>query len=368
MKKIGLTHKRIIRFLLLAGILLALGAGFVYRASAHPDASTASSAALTGNIALYFSRPQGLNGARTGGPDQYVARSIENATCCIDIAVYDLDLLSIARALVRAAQRGVTVRIVTDSDNVGGEAIAMLQGVGVPIVGDRRSALMHDKFIVLDRLQLWAGSMNLTVNDAYLNDNNFFQIDSPALAEVFEGEFEEMFTHHLFGAGPAGESGGPVSLGDGCTVQPFFAPDDSPAGALIARIQSARHSIHFMAFSFTSQDISAALQSARNRGVSVQGVVERTQAESNQGAQFFPLRSAGMDIRMDGNPRNMHHKVMLFDGETIVTGSYNFTASAENNNDEDMMIFLCPSAAAQFEMEFRHVFASGASTADISRN
>jgi phosphatidylserine/phosphatidylglycerophosphate/cardiolipin synthase-like enzyme len=251
----------------------------------------------------------------------------------------------------------MTVRLVTDSDNQQGEAIEMLQGVGVPIVGDRRSALMHDKFLVIDHAQVWAGSMNLTTNDAYLNDNNFLRFDSPALAAVFEAEFYEMFTTFTFGAGTPAAKHDPIPLSQGCTVQPWFAPDDAPARAVIAAIGAARRRIHFLAFSFTAGDIGAALIAAGHRGLEVRGVAERMQANSNQGAQAWVLGAAGLDARLDGNPRNMHHKVMIFDGETVLAGSYNFTASAEHNNDEDMLILRCPPVADLFEREYRRVYA-----------
>jgi phosphatidylserine/phosphatidylglycerophosphate/cardiolipin synthase-like enzyme len=358
MTKPGLIHRRIARLLLLAGILLALGIGFAFRM--RPESAIAEAPALApGALMLLFSRPYAAQGKYSGGPDEYLVLAIDDAACCVDVAVYDLNLPDVARALIRALHRGVKVRIVMDTDNDHGEAVEMLRGAGVPIAGDQRTALMHDKFVVLDHNQVWAGSMNLTSNDAYLNDNNFFRILSPELAVPFEREFDEMFTRHIFGSGAAGESGAPVLLEGGCSVQPLFAPDDSPAGAVIGRLLAAQRSIHLMAFSFTSQEIAAAVQAAAQRGVEVKGVVERTQAASNAGAQYKPLRDAGLNMLLDGNPRNMHHKVMVLDGQTVIAGSYNFTASAEHNNDEDLLIFVCPPAAAAFETEFRRVYALG---------
>jgi phosphatidylserine/phosphatidylglycerophosphate/cardiolipin synthase-like enzyme len=287
--------------------------------------------------------------------------SIDSAECCVDIASYDLDLLSVARALARANARGVAVRLVTDSDNWNSEALDLLRGEGIPAVGDERDALMHDKFVVIDRKEIWAGSMNLTDNDAYLNDNNFLRINSPALAAIFEAEFEEMFTSREFGtASPAGTPAPEISIG-GVPVETLFAPDDHPLARIVELIHGARRSIHFLAFSFTSDEISAALQASARGGADVEGVVESSQAKSNTGAEYLPLLGAGLDVRLDGNPRNMHHKVLIIDGETVVTGSYNFTDSAETKNDEDLLILRDPHLAEEFEKEFRRIFQMASS-------
>jgi phosphatidylserine/phosphatidylglycerophosphate/cardiolipin synthase-like enzyme len=357
MKPFAVDRKLVARLLLITGMIAILTFAVAYRSLDRPAAIPPFPSTF-GSIELLFSHPQSVS-TQESGPDQAVVSSVENASCCIDIAVYDLDLLSIARALARAVHRGVAVRLVTDSDNLHGEAIAMLQGMGVPIIGDRRSALMHDKFIVIDHAHVWVGSMNLTFNDAYLNDNNFFRMDSTELAGVFENEFEEMFTRRQFGAGDPTKMIQPIRLASGCTVQAYFSPEDAPARVLLRQIQLARTSIHVLAFSFTSSEIGAALQSAFHRGVEVRGVMERTQVNSNASAQYLPLRNAGIQMRLDGNPKNMHHKVMILDGRVVVAGSYNFTASAEHNNDEDMLIFECPPIVSPFENEFQRVFSLG---------
>jgi phosphatidylserine/phosphatidylglycerophosphate/cardiolipin synthase-like enzyme len=66
-----------------------------------------------------------------------------------------------------------------------------------------------------------------------------------------------------------------------------------------------------------------------------------------------------LDIRLDGNSRNMHHKVILIDGYTVVVGSYNFSNSAENTNDENVLVFHDERIASQFMREFERVFSDG---------
>jgi phosphatidylserine/phosphatidylglycerophosphate/cardiolipin synthase-like enzyme len=309
-----------------------------------------------GEADVWFSRPQEFDGRYAGGPDEVLVRAIDAARCCVDAAVYDFDLLSVARALTRATSRGLTVRIVTDSDNADNEAIGLMRGEGIPVVGDGREALMHDKFVVVDRREIWAGSMNLTVNDAYRNDNNFLHLRSAELGVIFTAEFEEMFLGKFFGANsPRGAPAASVDTGAG-PVQALFAPEDQVARHVIELIRGARKSIHFLAFSFTSAQITAALLERVAGGVAVSGVVETSQAKSNSGAQWDALRKGGAAVVLDANPRNMHHKVIVIDGEIVITGSYNFTESAENKNDEDMLIVWNAGWAEVFEKEFHRIY------------
>lgn len=360
-----MNHKRrflliAYRSILLAGIFLSLGWGLVHR-EVPAAAAPVPTAASQGPITVYFSRPLEFYGTLAGGPDEDLAAAIDAAQCCVDLAVYDIDLMSVAQALLRAGQRGVTVRVVTDTDNEKNAAVNLLRARGIPIRGDQREALMHDKFVIIDGREVWAGSMNLTENCAYRNDNNLVRIQSQPAAAVFAAEFEEMFTGGKFGASsPKGAPAAAVNPGTG-PAEILFAPEDEVLQSVLEEISSADVSIHFLAFSFTSDEIGAALRERSENGVSVQGVFETMQVKSNKGAEFQTLLDAGLDVRLDANPRNMHHKVIILDGDTVITGSYNFTASAESKNDEDLLIFHNPWLAAEFEREFRRIFSMASS-------
>lgn len=342
------------RLLLIAGVCFTLGWGIRNHEAPAPPAGPASPG--DGAISVFFSNPPAFTGEFTDGPDADLVASIDTAQSSIDIAVYDLDLLSVARALLRARERGVAVRVVTNSDNWTSEANDLLRSVGIPYVGDQRGALMHDKFVVIDGETVWAGSMNLTENDAYRNDNNFLRIRSIPLAAVFAREFEEMFVQKRFGPSSPKDVPAPAMDVDGVDLEAYFAPEDHPAQFLIKALGGATRSIDFLAFSFTADDISAELQQKAGEGVKVRGVCETTQAHSNTGAECPVLQHAGLDVRLDGNPRNMHDKVMIIDESIVVTGSYNFTASAETQNDEDMLILRSPWIAARMETEFGRIY------------
>ncbi|HSB88521.1 MAG TPA: phospholipase D-like domain-containing protein [Anaerolineales bacterium] len=293
--------------------------------------------------------------ALRGGPDAAVAQSIDAAERSVDMAMYELNLWSIRDALLRADERGVGVRLVMERDNMGAPEVEALTAAGIPVVGDTDEGLMHDKFVVIDGAVVWTGSMNLTVSDAYYNDNNLIRLDDPDLASAYTAEFDEMFTDGRFG--PLSPRGSGVHTADG-RVEVAFSPDDGVAARLLALLPTATTSLEVMAFSFTSDDLADALLERAAAGVRVRVVLDEDQAR-NLGSVYGRLRDAGLDVRLDGSPDKMHNKVMILDGETVVTGSYNFSRSAEVFNDENLVILYDPEIAGAFEDEFERIFEAG---------
>lgn len=292
-----------------------------------------------------------------GGPDDSLAAALDTSRYSVDVAVFRLDLWSIRDALLRAHRRGVVVRVVTDSDNLPEDEIVELQAGGIPVVGDHDDPLMHHKFVVVDRLEVWTGSMNLTVNGAYRNNNNLVRIRSRQLAEDYTREFEEMFLDGRFGSASRRDTPHPRLEVGGFQLEAFFSPDDSPAARIVEVLHGARESIDFMAYSLTLNAIGEALLERAATGVRVRGVIERNQA-TNQGSEYQPLRDAGLDVRLDNNPGNMHHKVIIIDGSIVITGSYNFSRSAEELNDENLLILHTTDLASQYLIEFEQIFGT----------
>lgn len=307
---------------------------------------------------VYFTDPNSAAAADlSGGPDEPLADAIGQAKISLDVAVYDLDLWNIRNALIAAHQRGVAVRVVTDSDYIDNPEVEEIKDAGIPVLGDRREGLMHNKFVVIDRLEVWSGSMNYTVNDAYKNNNHVIRIRSSRLAEDYTTEFEEMFVDDLFGANDRPDTPYPSVTVEGTRIEVFFSPDDKPARRIVELVDGAQESVYFMAFSFTSNDIGEAMRARAAEGVTVAGVFEETQVASNTGDEYEPMRAAGLDVRLDGNNRNMHHKVIIIDRRIVILGSYNFSASAETKNDENLLVIDNPVIAALYLAEYERVFA-----------
>jgi phosphatidylserine/phosphatidylglycerophosphate/cardiolipin synthase-like enzyme len=305
---------------------------------------------------IYFSDPTGPNAdTQRDGPDAALAAAIDGARVSVDAALYDLNLWSIRDALIDAHHRGVVVRIVAESDNLDRDEMEELVEAGIEVLGDRRESLMHNKFVVIDRYEVWTGSMNFTLNGAYHNDNHLIRIRSSRLAEDFRSEFEEMFLLDLFGDTFIANTPFPLINIDGTPIEVFFSPDDGTQSRLVELIDQAEESIRLLAFAFTADPIAEALLDAHRRGVDVVGVVETSQA-SGTGGDFFRLADAGMALELDGNPENMHHKAIIIDGEIVVLGSYNFSRSAEERNDENTLIIHNSDIADHFLSEFERIY------------
>ena len=311
-------------------------------------------------ITVLFSDPfSPLAAQRAGGPDEPLAEAIRNAQASVDIAIYNLSLPSIIEALSEAHTRGVAVRMVTDSTAMNESARLAIEDAGIPVVGDQRSGLMHNKFIIIDGQEVWTGSLNLTPTAAYNDNNNLIRLISPELAASYAHEFEEMFTRGEFG--PTSTADTPYRQVDvgGTLVEVYFSPEDNPIDRILPLVAGAQGSIHFMAYSFTSDELGDIMLERFRRGVEVRGVMDAQQVGSNIGTEYPRLADAGVPVRIDGISGLMHHKVIIIDSEIIVTGSYNFSASAENTNDENVLILFSSDLGAQFEAEFERVFSQG---------
>ena len=123
---------------------------------------------------------------------------------------------------------------------------------------------------------------------------------------------------------------------------------------IVSALRSAENEIVLMAFSLTSDAIGDALIEQAERGIEVRGVLERTQA-NNPGSEYNRLVEAGLDVYLDANPDNMHHKAMVIDGETVLTGSYNFSRAASEVNDENTLLIQDRQVAADFLLEFERL-------------
>ncbi len=311
---------------------------------------------------LYFTQPErtaGLDDPTGGIPDQIIA-TIDAAQDRIDLAIYEFDLLPLSDALLAAAERGVTVRVVTDTDSEEEDSIVALRAGEIPIVQDERSAIMHDKFVVIDGAAVWTGSMNFTRNDAYRNNNSFIYIQSSRLAQNYTREFEEMFLREEFGPTSTADTPNPVVTLDGTRVENYFSPDDGVAAQIEAELEAAQASIYFMAFSFTRTDFAQTLLDQAAAGLTVQGVFETRQISAGGDQAWLLLTQGGLQnqVRQDGNQYNLHSKVFIIDQAVVVTGSYNFSKNAEDSNDENVLIIHNADIAAAYFAEWQRVWAT----------
>ncbi len=307
---------------------------------------------------LYFTDPSNpASKQQSGGIEQAVIASIDSARLTLDAAIYSFSLREVANALLRARDRGVEVRVVMESDNRDKSVPQALIDAGIPILGDRREGLMHDKFIVIDRSEVWTGSMNYTVSGVYQDNNNLIHIRSVKIAENYETKFNDMYINDKFGPDAVADTPNPTVTIDGTEVETYFSPNGGVANRLVSLLSTAQESIYFLAYSFTSDDIGQSVRDRYKAGVTVKGVMDDSQITSNQGTEYDLFRQAGIDVRRGGMDGLMHQKVLIIDRQIVVTGSYNFSASAENTNDENLLIIHNPQIAELFLQEFDRVYA-----------
>lgn len=312
---------------------------------------------------VHFTSPDWTNAApHTGGLDSLVAADIAQAKRRVDIATFEYDLPSITAALIAAHNRGVQVRLVMDAGNLVDEEMDRLTDelllAGIPFSWDIRMPFMHDKFVIIDETIVWVGSWNLTDNDTYRNNNNMIRFVLPQLAANYTAEFEEMFLDSAFGPqSPANTRYPELQLSDGTTIKTYYSPEDNPRAGIIAQLRAAESEILFLAFSFTDDDIARVLLEQARAGVTVRGVFE-TRSGDSEHSEYSVLKAAGLDVRLDGNPRTMHHKVFVIDGQVTIMGSYNFSANAAKDNDENVLIITNPDIARSYAAEFERVHAA----------
>ncbi|MBK6402797.1 MAG: phospholipase D family protein [Rhodocyclaceae bacterium] len=126
------------------------------------------------------------------------------------------------------------------------------------------------------------------------------------------------------------------------TVEVLFTPWDDAEGALLAAMAQARRTIHVQAYVFTSRNIARALEDAHRRGVRVAMLVDLEQTQRNERSLVHRLHDAGIPVWFEVRHASAHNKIMLIDAEggapVVVTGSYNFTYSAQARNAENLVI------------------------------
>src|SRR5579871_4683414 len=124
--------------------------------------------------------------------------------------------------------------------------------------------------------------------------------------------------------------------------QVCFTPGQDCTGLIVSEIAQAHSEILVQAYSFTSVPILSALKAAHARGVDVRVIVDKTSARvSKSGSRYSAatyLSNAGIPVWVDTRVSIAHNKVMVIDSATVITGSFNFTAAAQNHNAENLLV------------------------------
>lgn len=121
------------------------------------------------------------------------------------------------------------------------------------------------------------------------------------------------------------------------SVNVYFSPRGGCTEAIIKEISSAKTDIYVQAYSFTSSPIAKALLDASKRGVKVEAILDKSQRTAKYSSATF-LANVRIATYIDDKHAIAHNKIMVIDGATVITGSFNFTKAAEERNAENLMI------------------------------
>jgi phosphatidylserine/phosphatidylglycerophosphate/cardiolipin synthase-like enzyme len=309
---------------------------------------------------------------------------IRAARQTLDLAVYDMrfgDALkaALSSALRERAAAGVQIRFCYDGDKPAQPNVAagqdpapagtgaFVQSLGYPWRRIAGMKLMHNKFIVRDGQSVWTGSTNMTDDAFTLMENNILEIDSPALADYYAQDFEQLWEKENFeNTGNIHTEPTPVAFsGQPATARVMFSPGLGPEidAEVAQRVRAARRRVRICSLLINSGTLISELGNLlRRNDVKVDGIYDRTQmgdvyrqwqeVPSNRwkiGALQEIVAAAHL-VGKNSTPYTptsthdfMHNKVLIID-DTVITGSYNFSRSAEFNAENILFIESPPLA------------------------
>ena len=311
---------------------------------------------------------------------------INGAKHSLDFAIYDMrfsDQLraQLSAALSERAQAGVEIRFCYDADKpplpdlAAGQdpapagSGAFVQSLGYPWRRIAGMKLMHSKFIVRDGQAVWTGSANMTDDAFTLMENNIVEIDSQPLASYYAQNFEQLWEKQNFEyTGHVHTEPVPLTFSNqSANARVMFSPGcgleiDSE---IARRVRGAQRRVRICSLLINSGTLIGELGNLLRRGhVGVDGIYDRTQmaqvyvqwqeVPQNRwkiGALQEIIARAGL-IGKNSTPYTpagrhnfMHNKVLVID-DTVITGSYNFSRSAQFNAENILFIESAPLADA----------------------
>lgn len=133
----------------------------------------------------------------------------------------------------------------------------------------------------------------------------------------------------------------------------YFSRSDDPEAALIRSLNSAQSSLHIAMYYFTDPDLANAVVAAHKRGVATYVYLDRSQVKARYSQSKY-LAQQGVPVRISSNPYIMHNKFAIIDDALVLTGSYNWTKSADERNDENLLCLHREDIAQHYKNRFRY--------------
>ncbi len=333
----------------------------------------------SGNLNFYFTdfnKRQKPDNSCLSEACQTLLREINNSKNTIDFAIYGIaNQPHIINALVAAQKRGVKIRWVTDSDSKGNNiypdvisAQKLLPNYKtdnhiVPPTMKKNAqysnSIMHNKFFIFDNKKVWLGSANISHTDlADFNANIIVLANSPTIANIYSQEFEQMYNEKFHYLKKPISNKENIKIDNENTLSIYFSPVDKIIETkIIPEINSAKNYIYISSFIITHYGIKDALISAKKRGVEIKIITDATSA-SGKYSIHNELRNNNISVKVENKAGKMHAKSLVIDDRIIFIGSLNLTKSAENKNDENVLLIKNTKAAKIFKQHFLYLWNS----------
>jgi len=140
------------------------------------------------------------------------------------------------------------------------------------------------------------------------------------------------------------------------SIDVYFSLVNNPEGAIIQELDEAKETIDMAMYYFTDRDLANEVIDAHDRGVRVRIYLDKDQKEAKYSKSRY-LAKHGIPVRYSSNPYIMHHKFCVIDNEVVVTGSYNWTASAGERNNENLLVIRDRPLVGRYEQEFDRLWS-----------
>ncbi len=354
----------------------------------------------SGNMKVYFNRTVDNSVAIATNAiqldhaiDDTLIDYINRAQESIDIAIYNFNnsgISNISNALNAAYDRGIKIRVVYDGNTDNAGINGLDPGIGkiaspesvYPIYG-----IMHNKFVIFDADAtdpnvpvLWTGSTNFTDGQINTDPNNVIIIQDQSLAKAYTLEFNEMFgseglqpdaSKSRFGPDKTDNTPHDFVIG-GTKVECYFSPSDGTNARILENISSADYQLYVATMLITRTDIGYAIRDQKNAGADVKVLLNDID-ESTASAVTVSTTlqgSIGGNFRTTGETGIMHDKYLVADPShsdsdpLVLTGSHNWSSSAEQRNDENTLVIHSQEIADQYYQDFTARFQNGVTVAD----
>jgi phosphatidylserine/phosphatidylglycerophosphate/cardiolipin synthase-like enzyme len=139
----------------------------------------------------------------------------------------------------------------------------------------------------------------------------------------------------------------------------YFSPHGGCTDAIVKNLHAAKTSVLVQAYWFTSEPIAQALVASHQRGVKVEVILDRSRTEMDN-TQADVLVDHGVPTSIDDEHTTAHNKVIIIDGQVVITGSFNFTEQAEEENAENLLVIRDRALAEKYTANWKaHAKHSG---------